>query len=242
MLTVRSAVFNLCFYVYIVVAMVTTLPFALILPRRYGWQVVRFWGIANLWMARVICGMKVEFRGVENIPDGGCLIASKHQSTWETFALVPQFSDPTFILKQELMWLPLFGWYAAKMRMIPVDRRKGQKAVPAMLEKAATAIQERRQILIFPEGTRKAIGAEPDYRYGIVRLYKKLNAPVLPIALNSGVFWPRRSFKRYPGTVVVEYLPPIEPGLEPDVFFEKLQEVIEEATGRLLLEATDSRQ
>ncbi|MCG8408448.1 MAG: 1-acyl-sn-glycerol-3-phosphate acyltransferase, partial [Phycisphaerales bacterium] len=100
----------------------------------------------------------------------------------------------------------------------------------------------RRQILIFPEGTRKAIGAEPDYRYGIVRLYKKLNAPVLPIALNSGVFWPRRSFKRYPGTVVVEYLPPIEPGLEPDVFFEKLQEVIEEATDRLLLEATDSRQ
>ncbi|MEP3277865.1 MAG: 1-acyl-sn-glycerol-3-phosphate acyltransferase [Stappiaceae bacterium] len=242
MLTIRSVIFNVCFYIFIVVAMITTLPFALVLPRKYGWQVVRFWGIGSLWLARVICNMKVEFRGEENIPDGGFLIASKHQSTWETFALVPQFSDPTFILKQELMWLPLFGWYAAKMRMIPVNRRKGQKAVPAMLEKAAIAIEEKRQILIFPEGTRRPVRAVPSYRYGIVRLYKELNAPVLPIALNSGVFWPRRSFKRYPGTVIVEYLPPIEPGLEPDVFFKKLQEVTEDATERLLLEAADSNQ
>src|SRR5690606_30644167 len=156
----------------------------------------------------VICGVKVEFRHLDRIPKGALLVASKHQSLWETFALLIVLDDPVYILKRELMWIPMFGWFAAKARMVSVDRGKGARALPAMMRRAKEDLARGRQIIIFPEGTRRPAGAEPRYKYGVAHLYEAFGVPCLPLALNSGVFWPRRSLLRYPGTVVVEALPP----------------------------------
>ena len=238
MLVIRSILFNVCFYTFSIFMMIVCMPHVFLLSRKRGKSTVDFWCHGNMWLAKVICGIRVEYRGTENIPEGGCLVASKHQSTWDTFGLIPLFSDPAYILKQELMWLPLFGWYVAKWNMIPINRREGKKAIPKMIRRANDAIENGRNIILFPEGTRRPVGAEPAYRQGIVKLYSQLKTKVIPIALNSGQFWPRRSFKLYPGTLIVEILPAIEPGMEQQEFFEHLQEVIESTTARLQKEST----
>ncbi|MDJ0930447.1 1-acyl-sn-glycerol-3-phosphate acyltransferase [Breoghania sp.] len=240
MVLLRSALFNFCFYFYIVVALFVYTP-AFFLPRKVGWPLVVLWARASLWMLRVITRIKLDVRGRENIPEGGFIVAAKHQSVWETFALLTLFPDPTFILKRELTWLPIFGWYTIKIKMIPVNRGKRSAALRAMTAHARDAVAENRQILIFPEGTRRPAGGEPNYKYGIVHLYRELKCPVLPIALNSGLFWPRHTFKRYPGTVVVDILPPIEPGLQNGDFIDALQTSLEEATDNLLLEAAQAK-
>ena len=230
----RSIVFNLLFYLNLIVQLVFALP-TLVMPRMAIVKVATNWGITNLWLLR-LCGIKVEYRGIEKIPPGPLLVASKHQSLWETFALLWLFSDPAFILKRELQWIPLFGWFAWKARMIPVDRGRRSQALAEMAERARGALDGGRQIVIFPEGTRRAPGAEPSYKYGIVHLYAETGIACLPIALNSGLFWPRRSFLRYPGTIVAEILDPIPPGLSRDEFKARLQETIETATARLVAE------
>jgi 1-acyl-sn-glycerol-3-phosphate acyltransferase len=231
----RSIVFNVLFYLNLLVHFIAAIP-TLALPRRAIIEVTMFWARTNIWLLRVVCGITVEFRGLEKIPAGPLLVASKHQSLWETFALLPLFHDPAFILKRELMWIPFFGWYARKSRMIPVDRGRGAQALAAMTACARAELAHDRQIVIFPEGTRRAPGAEPSYKYGIVHLYAETATPCLPIALNSGLFWPRRSFRRYPGTIRVEVLDPIPPGLDKQTFGETLKQVIETATARLVAE------
>jgi 1-acyl-sn-glycerol-3-phosphate acyltransferase len=146
------------------------------------------------------------------------------------------FSDPAFILKRELQWIPFFGWYAWKASMIPVDRGRRGQALADMTERARVELGRGRQIVIFPEGTRRPPGAEPSYKFGIVHLYSETGIPCLPIALNSGLFWPRRSFRRYPGTIVAEILDPIPPGLGKPEFAARLQQEIETATARLIAE------
>jgi 1-acyl-sn-glycerol-3-phosphate acyltransferase len=232
---VRSVVFNVAFYLNLLAHFIVAIP-TLVMPRRAILAVATFWGRTNLVLLRVICGIKVEYRGVDKIPPGPLLVASKHQSLWETFALLPLFHDPAFILKRELLWIPFFGWYAWKADMIPVDRGRGSQALSEMIARAGVELARGRQILIFPEGTRRAPGAEPSYKYGIVHLYAETGVRCLPIALNSGLFWPRRSFLRYPGTVVVEVLDPIAPGLDKPAFAARLQQTIETATARLLAE------
>jgi 1-acyl-sn-glycerol-3-phosphate acyltransferase len=232
---VRSVIFNVAFYLNLLVHFIAAIP-TLVMPRRAILAVATFWGRTNLWLLRAICGIKVEYRGLEKIPQGPLLVASKHQSLWETFALLPLFDDPAFILKRELLWIPFFGWYAWKAGMIPVNRGKRSQALAAMTVRAREELGRNRQIVIFPEGTRRAPGAEPSYKYGIVHLYAETGVRCLPIALNSGLFWPRRSFLRYPGTVVVEVLDPIAPGLARPVFAERLQQAIEQATARLIAE------
>jgi 1-acyl-sn-glycerol-3-phosphate acyltransferase len=234
-LVIRSVVFNVLFYLNLLVQLIAALP-TLVMPRGAILAVARFWAGTNLWLLRAICGIKVEFRGLGKIPSGPLLVASKHQSLWETFSLLTLFSDPAFILKRELQWLPFFGWYAWKAAMIPVDRGRGSQALAEMTEHARTALAQGRQIVIFPEGTRRAAGAEPAYKYGIVFLYAETGIACLPIALNSGLFWPRRSFLRYPGTIVAEILDPIPSGLEKAEFSRRLQGTIETATARLIAE------
>jgi 1-acyl-sn-glycerol-3-phosphate acyltransferase len=233
---VRSILFNTLFYLNLLVHFCVAVP-TLLMPRWGILSVVKFWAGTNLWLLRTVCGVTVEFRGLEKIPPGPLLVASKHQSVWETFALVPLFADPAFILKRELMWLPFFGWYAWKAEMIPVDRGARSQALAAMTVRARIELARQRQIVIFPEGTRRAPGAEPGYKFGVVHLYAETGVPCLPIALNSGLFWPRRSFRRYPGTIVVDILDPIAPGLDKSVFTETLQAAIEGATARLLADA-----
>ena len=235
LLIIRSVLFNVLFYLNMFALMCAALP-TLVLPRRAILEVVRFWARSNNWLLRTICGVTFELRGLERIPPGPLLVASKHQSLWETFALVPQFADPAFILKRELMWMPFFGWYAWKAGMIPVDRGARSQALAAISARAQIELARNRQIVIFPEGTRRPPGAAPSYKYGVVHLYAESGVPCLPIALNSGLFWPRRSIRRYPGTIVAEFLDPIPPGLDRQVFFEHLQQVIEAATARLIEE------
>jgi 1-acyl-sn-glycerol-3-phosphate acyltransferase len=237
---VRSLVFNFLFYAVLVVYLMVAMP-VLALPRWGILGLARLWGRTNLVLLRVVCSIDVEWRGVEKIPHGALLVAAKHQSAWETFALLTLFGDPTFILKRELMWLPIFGWCLWRGEMVPIDRGGGKQALTKMAARARAALSEGRQIIIFPEGTRRPPGAEPAYKFGIAHLYAEGDAPCLPIALNSGLFWPRRKFLRYPGTVIVEILEPIAPGLTRDAFFERMQTAIETATARLVQEGTANR-
>jgi 1-acyl-sn-glycerol-3-phosphate acyltransferase len=232
---VRSVLFNTFFYLNLVVYLAAAMP-TLLLPYRYLIALAKHWARTNLWLLRVICGVKADFRGLEKIPPGGLIVASKHQSVWETFALLPCVDDPTFILKRELMWIPLFGWCLWKAQMIPVNRGARGPALAAMSERAKAEVQGGRQIIIFPEGTRRPAGADPQYKFGVAHLYEQLGVPCVPVALNSGLFWPRRSFRRFPGTVVVQVCDPIAPGLEKSVFFARLQAAIETATAKLIEE------
>jgi 1-acyl-sn-glycerol-3-phosphate acyltransferase len=235
LLIIRSVLFNVLFYLNMLALMVLALP-TLVLPRRAIWEVVRIWARSNHWLLRTVCGITFELRGLERIPPGPLLIASKHQSLWEAFALVPLFADPAFIIKRELMWLPFFGWYARKSQMIPVDRGARSQALAAIGVQAGIELARNRQIVIFPEGTRRPPGAPPSYKYGIVHLYAETGVACLPVALNSGLFWPRRSLRRFPGTIVAEFLDPIAPGLDKQVFFARLQQAIETATAGLIEE------
>jgi 1-acyl-sn-glycerol-3-phosphate acyltransferase len=232
----RSIAFNALFYLNTVFWLVVALP-TFFMPYRAVIGIAKAWGRTNLVLLRWIAGIDFELRGAEKIPRGPLIVAAKHQSAWETFALLPLFESPVFILKRELQWIPIFGWLTIKGRMVPVDRRKGSRALVAMTERARIELADNRQLIIFPEGTRRPPGAEPRYKYGVAHLYAAEGVPCLPIALNSGLFWPRRSIRRKPGTVVVEILDPIPPGLDKDAFFERLQGDIEAATARLIAEA-----
>jgi 1-acyl-sn-glycerol-3-phosphate acyltransferase len=235
-IVIRSAAFNILFY--LVTAVLLVIAVAVIpLPRRFVIAVARAWGRTNLYILRIVCGIDVDWKGLEKIPPGALIVASKHQSVWETFALLTLFPDPTFIVKRELMWLPFFGWCMWRARMIPVDRGAGSQALVKMTERARFELGRDRQLIIFPEGTRRAPGAEPAYKFGVAQLYAETNTPCLPIALNSGVVWGRRAFLRHPGKVRVEILDPISPGLPRSEFFERLKQDIESATARLVAAA-----
>jgi len=236
--SVRAVVLMVALYVSLIAWMLAGLV-VLVLPRAFVVALARAWSRYYLWLCRVVGGISVEFRGLNNIPKGPLLIAAKHQSIWETFALLSLFEDPCFILKRELAFIPLFGWFLAKMRNVPIDRKGGARTLLKLVKAAHREINsgEGRQILIFPEGTRRAPGAPPEYRFGIAQIYSGLNVPCLPIALNSGVYWPRRSMKLRQGRIIVDIMPMIEPGLDRQEFFAVMQEKIEEASDRLLAEA-----
>lgn len=232
----RSLLFNFMFYVTTVLFLVLGSPL-LFGPRRWAMAALAMHGRFELWLLKVIAGTKLEVRGLEKLPEGSCLVAAKHQSAWETFALIPLFRDPAYLMKRELFWIPLHGCFSRKFEMIPVDRDKGPSALRRMLREAKDRAAQGREIVIFPEGTRRAPGAPPDYKTGVVLLYEALRIPCVPLALNSGVFWPRRSLLRRPGTIVVEILDPIPPGLPKAEFLERLIGSIETASARLLAEA-----
>src|SRR5690348_4672428 len=206
------------------------------MPYRAIVAVAKSWGRTNLVLLRVVAGIDYEIRGREKIPKGPLIVASKHQSAWETFALLPLLENPLFILKHELQWIPVFGWLTMKGRMVPVRRGGGSQSLADMVERARKELADNRQLIIFPEGTRRPAGAEPRYKVGVMLLYAAEGVPCVPIALNSGLFWPRRSLRRIPGTVVAEVLDPIEPGMDKDIFFARLQNEIVTATARLIAE------
>jgi len=232
---VRSVAFNVLFYLNTLVYLIAALP-TFFMPYRAIIAVAKSWGRTNLVLLRVVAGIDCEVRGREKIPKGPIIVAAKHQSAWETFALLPLIDNPVFILKRELQWIPIFGWLTIKGRMVPVDRGGGSPALAAMIERARIELADNRQLIIFPEGTRRPAGAEPRYKVGVAHLYAAEGVPCVPIALNSGLFWPRRSLMRFPGTVVAEILDPIPPGLGKEAFFERLRNDIESATVRLIAE------
>lgn len=232
---VRSMVFNVLFYLNTLVHLIFGLP-TFFMPYRAIIAVAKSWGRVNLILLRTVAGIDCEIRGREKIPKGPIIVAAKHQSAWETFALLPLIDNPVFILKRELQWIPIFGWLTIKGRMVPVRRGGGAQTLAAMIERARIELADNRQLIIFPEGTRRPAGAEPRYKIGVALLYAAEGVPCVPIALNSGLFWPRRSLRRFPGTVVAEVLDPIPSGLGKEAFFDRLQNDIETATARLVAE------
>lgn len=241
MTALRSAVFNTLFYAYMVFLLVVLTPVYFLLPQRACMGIVSGWARQSVWLLKVICGTRMEVRGLENVPDGPLIVAGKHQSLWETFALLTLWPNPGYVIKRQLLYLPIWGWWAAKARMIYVTRGGRTKALAEIAEGAERVIAAGRPVVIFPEGTRRLPGAPPDYKYGIVHLYTQLKVPVVPLALNSGLYWPRRRFLRHPGTIVVELLPPVGPGLSPRAFLDRLKTDIETGCDRLLQLADAAR-
>lgn len=235
----RSLLFRILFNLSTFLQLIFWTPVFFFLPRHHGWKVPKAWAWNSLWLQYLLIGTRCEFRGVENIPkDGrGFLLAAKHQSSWETYTMLLFLNDPSYILKRELMFVPFFGWFAQKMRVIAVNRGKRSEALKAMNETAVEQLEQGRQIVLYPEGTRRDAYAEPAYKYGVSYMYQNAQTRVLPAALNSGLFWPRNGIRLYKGTCVLEFLPVIEPGLPIEEFSEKMQSVIEDKSNALMAEA-----
>jgi 1-acyl-sn-glycerol-3-phosphate acyltransferase len=240
MILLRSLAFNLALYAVTVVEMIVFAPYYFLVGRSSAWFVPKFWARSNLWLQKVLAGTRSEITGQENLPEGPYILAPKHQSFWDTFALVPDIPDPVYILKRELMWIPVFGWFLAKMNMIPIDRGSPAKALRSVIATTRERMREGRQLVIYPEGTRRPPGAPPAYKQGIAEIYSRLDVPVVPVAHNAGLYWPRRRFLRFPGTIRARYLPPIPPGLDKQAFMTRLIETTESACDELLAEAARS--
>lgn len=236
MLHLRSALFQLWFFgVTFLASLLLTL--ALPLPHRVMAKGVAAYARAVLFGLRAIAGISHEIRGREHMPRARAIVAAKHQSAWETVAMLAILDDPVQVLKKELALIPFYGWHALKLGMIPVDRSARASALKKMIALAKRRIAQNRIILIFPQGTRVAPGCREEYKPGVAALYTQLGVPCVPVALNSGVFWPRRALLKKPGTIVVEFLPPIPPGLKREQFMALLESRIEEASNRLVAEA-----
>ena len=238
MIQVRSILFAFLLYAWTAGLSILYLPL-LFAPRRVLAIFVEFWlrGVAGI--SSMTLGLRYEIRGVENRPSGPAIYASKHQSAWETLFFRLIVADCAFILKRDLMWIPLWGWYVWRMGMIGIDRSAGIRSIKKMIARAHGVLAVGRPIVVFPQGTRVAPGAKGAYLSGIAAIYRELNVSVVPVALNSGLFWPRRRFVKFPGTITVEFLKPIPPGLKRAEFMEQLELQIEEASSRL---ATEARQ
>jgi 1-acyl-sn-glycerol-3-phosphate acyltransferase len=233
----RSILFAVAFYMTTFVFMVFGV-WLLVCPRTWAMTALKLHGCLCVWLLKVICGTDIEVRGREKLPPGACLVVAKHQSAWDTFALLTLFQDPAIVLKDELTWIPLYGWFILKFQHVRVKRERAAQALKQMVRDAKVCVAHDRQILIFPEGTRTAPGAAPNYKPGYLALYEALNIPCVPVALNSGLFWPRRTLMRYPGTIVVEILEPLPAGLPRREFRQQIEYVIEAASRVLIEEAT----
>jgi 1-acyl-sn-glycerol-3-phosphate acyltransferase len=206
---------------------------------KLAWKLAVYWCTSNITYLRLLTGVKSDVTGYENIPEGGCIIASKHQSDWDVFAIFPHVGRPAYIVKQELMDIPVFGTAARAMDCIAVNRKQGGNALPIMMREAKAALERGCRIVIFPEGTRRAPLAPAQYRQGIVRMYTELKVPVVPVALNAGLFWGRNSATIWPGTARARFLPAIEPGLPPEEFLKRLTGAIEPESEKLTLDAIE---
>lgn len=235
----RSLAFNIGYLGGSAVLAVVLAP-TLLLPRSAMRWVGRVWAGHVNGLLRYVVGARIEFRGLDRVPAGACLVAAKHQTTWEAIALLGVLPDCCYVLKRELSLIPVFGWYALKNEQIIVDRSAGAKALKGMLRDARAAVAEGRQIIIFPEGTRVPAGETRAYQPGIAALYQALDLPVVPVAVNSGVSWARHSFIKYPGPIIAEFGEPLPPGLDRPELMSRLQAAIEPASRRLEAEARDA--
>lgn len=228
----RSFFFSVWMYAWGIILGLLFLPLIPFGQRAVNFA-IRMWSRMVRWGIRWIAGARIEVRGLENVPDGSVICAGKHQSTMDVVAAYILMPAPASIMKRELLGYPIFGWYALFGKNIPIDRGGMASTVRKMQEIAKQRAEEGRQIMIFPEGTRRAPGAEPAYKAGVFGLYKKLGVPVLPVATNSGLCW-HRGFRVRPGLIIYEALAPIEPGLDRKTLMTRLQEETEAASNRLL--------
>jgi len=234
---VGSLLFALYLPLSIAAVGLTFLPIILVFPQKTHW-VPLVWSRTALFGLKLLCRISYEVKGAENIPKTPCIIASKHQSAWETIAYLSLLPYPCYILKKELLSIPIFGQYLRILGMIAIDRSAGVKALKIMLKSAEKTISKNRPIVIFPEGTRVPLGKTLPYHAGVTALYRHLQVPVIPVALNSGYFWAKNAFLKKPGKITIQFLPAIPPGGDKKLFSKILQESIEIHSQELLKEAT----
>ncbi|CAM3270058.1 lysophospholipid acyltransferase family protein [Asticcacaulis taihuensis] len=208
----------------------------LLFPIPAAMAVIRWWAGSVLFGARWIVGVKVEFRGLEHRPDGPALIAGKHLSMLDTIAPFVVLKRPAYVLKHSLIYLPFLGWYALRTKMVAIRREDAAKALKLMVSACRARLNEGRQILIFPEGTRSDVGDDPVYKPGVAALYRDLEVPCHLLATNSGQFWPGHGIDRKPGTVVFEFLPPLPAGLKRGELMAQMKERLETASNALVAE------
>ena len=233
MAVLRSLLFNVALVAWTLCYGVVALPM-LFAPRATCTKAARFWNHVVLALLGFLVGLRYEVRGRDNLPARPCVLAIKHQSAFETLAFPLVVEDPIFVVKRELFPIPIFGWYLARLGMIGIDRRAGPRALMSIVRRAKVALERGHHGLIFPEGTPVAPYARRAYNPGGAPPVAHAQAPVVPVALNSGLFWGRRSFIKRAGTVTIEFLPAIPAGLDRDAFMAELESRIEAATGRLL--------
>jgi len=231
----RSLVYAVPFYAGVALVGIGGLPFAF-LSRRLAARVIVVWASLQKISLRWIMGVETEIRGMNRLPPGPCIIAIQHQSTYDTIAPFFFLPDPAFVLKQELLKAPVFGYYCQRAGMIPIDRDGGMKTMKSMLAAARKAAEAGRPIVIFPEGTRQAVGAPCDLKPGVAAMYRALDLPCVPVALNTGLFWPGSGLPRRSGRAVFEIQEPIPPGLSREAFMDQLRAAISVAGSRLLTE------
>lgn len=236
MMLVRAVLFDLTFYLWTAVISVLALP-ALLVSRRATIWISWLWAVVSLMLLQMIVGLSYEVRGRHNLPRGPVIVALKHQSAWDTVAVWILLKNPAIVLKQSLTRIPLFGWYMKRGGAIVIDRNAGAKALKPMVAAARSAVAEGRPIAIFPEGTRTPAGMRGAYQPGVAALYMKLGLPIVPVALNSGLFWSRRSFLKRSGKILVEFLPAIDPGLDRRHALAELERRIEHVSAVLASES-----
>lgn len=226
--TIRSACFNIAFFGTTIILALAAVPAAPFMSGRAMRRYARFWMRCVQAELRFLVGLGFEVRGLENLPPQPVIIAAKHQSAWETLFFHMIRPDVVFGLKHELGRIPIFGWYLRIGGSVFIDRGGAARALRSLVEGCKERVAKGCSVVIFPEGTRRPPGSEPAYHSGVAALYAGLEIPVVPVALNSGSFWRRRSFIKRPGTITVEFLPPIPPGLPRRAFMERLESAIEE--------------
>ncbi len=239
---IRSTIFNLCFYIITAIFCIILLP-TLILPRKYYMAVVYGFVYVNAFLEKHILGLRYEIKGKEYLPSSGSyIIAAKHQSAYETFKLHILFNDPAIVLKKELLKIPLWGLYLAKSDVIAIDRSTPKVAIKSLQDGAKRVMKQGRPIIIFPQGTRVApdISAkEKPYKIGIIRIQEATNLPIIPMALNTGIFYPKHKWCKKPGTVIFEFLPPILPSKDKNAsdILREIETEIEGKTAKIMEEA-----
>lgn len=229
---IRSVLFDMSFYIFSSVIMVLFLPLML-LPQGAIFWAGRIWVKVTMGLLNAIVGLSYRVEGMENLPAGPCIVACKHESAWETLIFHVLLNRPGYALKRELTWIPVLNLYFKRMGMVIINRGAGASALKSLLQGARRLIAQGRPLVIYPEGTRGIPGKPGDYQAGVGVLYRDLNVPVVPVALNSGLFWGRRSLLKHPGQITIQFLPPIQPGLPRVEFMGKLVDCIENACVKL---------
>lgn len=232
MLAIRSIAFAVVFYGWTTLLSPLYIPL-MVLPRRGFWFMAWLWVRSCIAIVRGVAGIDCEVRGEENLTGGAVIIASKHQSAWDTLIYNKLFEDCAYVLKRELFMFPCFGWFLWKVGMIGVDRQGGAGALKELVRQTRDCLAAGRTIIIFPQGTRTPPGEERPYLPGVAALYRQCDVPVVPVALNSGLYWPRRRFIKRQGKIILEYLEPIQPGLGKRQFLDTLRARLEEANRRI---------
>jgi 1-acyl-sn-glycerol-3-phosphate acyltransferase len=234
MILIRSLAFMVTFYLWSVIYGLAVMTPLLLAPRRWTIKAMAAWGVVVIALLRAICGIRVEFRGLQHLPTGRGLVAAKHQCMFDTMAPLTVFPDACYVMKRELLSIPFYGWYSVKGGMLALDRGGGAGALRRLIADAKSRLAEPRQLVIFPEGHRMPPGTKADYQPGVAGVYRELGLPCTPMATNSGVHWPAHGILRRPGLIVYEFLEPIPPGLHRAAFMRELETRIETASQRLL--------